>query len=164
MEHLRPGDTLVCTQLDSLSGSLRGLQDIVREVRAKGAHLKATAQPIDTSSAGEAFFALLDAFAAFDTNTRRERHLEGIGVAKARGAYKGRPRKIDATQIRRLLDEGLGASDVAKQLRIGRASVYRLAGVIRKPPKSDPAGSRSKRRPLTARIDGLVAWLRPDWK
>jgi DNA invertase Pin-like site-specific DNA recombinase len=71
-------------------------------------------------------------FAEFETNLRRERQLEGINAAKARGVYKGRPRSIDASEIRRLLDEGLGASTVAKQLGIGRASVYRLAGATAK--------------------------------
>jgi DNA invertase Pin-like site-specific DNA recombinase len=69
---------------------------------------------------------MLGVFAEFETNLRRERQMEGIQAAKARGVYKGRPRSINATEIRRLLDEGLGASAVAKRMKIGRASVYRV--------------------------------------
>ena len=90
--------------------------------------MKATEQPIDTSTAaGKAFLDMLGVFAEFETSLRRERQLEGVAAAKARGVYKGRPKSINATTIRRLLDEGLGASVVAKQLGISRASVYRLA-------------------------------------
>lgn len=128
MDFLRPGDTLVVTRIDRLARSLRDLQNLVHELREKGVHLKATEQPIDTSSAaGKAFLSMLGVFAEFETNLRRERQMEGINAAKARGVYKGRPRTIDASEIRRLLDEGLGAAAVAKRLGIGRASVYRLS-------------------------------------
>jgi DNA invertase Pin-like site-specific DNA recombinase len=105
---------------------MRDLQNLVHELREKGAHLKATEQPIDTSSAaGKAFLDMLGVFAEFETNLRRERQMEGIQAAKKKGVYKGRPRSIDATKIRTLMGEGLGASAVAKKLGIGRASVYR---------------------------------------
>ena len=127
MQFLRRGDTLVVTRIDRLARSLRDLQNLVHELREKGVHLRATEQPIDTSSAaGKAFLSMLGVFAEFETNLRRERQMEGIQAAKARGVYKGRPRSIDAAEIRRLLDEGLGASAVARRLGIARASVYRL--------------------------------------
>ncbi len=64
-------------------------------------------------------------FAEFETNLRRERQLEGIAKAKAAGIYKGRPASIDAERVRTLKAQGIGASDIAKALKIGRASVYR---------------------------------------
>ena len=71
----------------------------MHELLEKGVHLKATEQPIDTSSpAGKAFLGMLGVFAEFETNLRRERQLEGIQAAKARGVYKGRPRSIDAAR------------------------------------------------------------------
>ena len=54
----------------------------------------------------------------------RERQLEGIAKAKAAGVYKGRPASTDATQLRAMKAEGKGASEIAKALKIGRASVY----------------------------------------
>ena len=56
---------------------------------------------------------------------RKERQLEGIANAKARGVYKGRKASIDPAKIKKLKAEGLGPSAIAKALRIGRASVYR---------------------------------------
>jgi hypothetical protein len=76
---------------------------------------------------GKAFLDMLGMFAEFETNLRRERQMEGISAAKARGVYKGRPKSIDAAEVRRLLDEGLGPTAIADRLGIGRASVYRVA-------------------------------------
>ena len=88
--------------------------------------MRALHQPIDTSTAaGKCFLDMLGVFAEFETNSRRERQLEGIAKAKAAGVYKGRPPVIDPGKVRELKALGLGASDIAKQLKIGRASVYR---------------------------------------
>jgi DNA invertase Pin-like site-specific DNA recombinase len=38
----------------------------------------------------------------------------------------GRPPAIDAKAVAKLKSDGLGASEIARRLRIGRASVYRL--------------------------------------
>jgi len=131
LDFLHKGDTLVVTRIDRLARSVKDLQDIVHELRSKGVALKATEQSVDTSSAaGKAFFDMLGVFAEFETNLRRERQLEGIKAAKAKGIYKGRKPSIDPAQVRRLLEvEGLGPSTIARRLGIGRASVYRvLAG------------------------------------
>jgi DNA invertase Pin-like site-specific DNA recombinase len=127
LEFLRPADELVVTRIDRLARSIGDLQDIVRAIKAKGATLKATEQPIDTSTAaGKAFLDMLGVFAEFETNLRRERQLEGIAAAKERGVYTGRPRKIQPAVVAKLRAEGLGATEIAKRLRISRPSVYRV--------------------------------------
>jgi DNA invertase Pin-like site-specific DNA recombinase len=127
LDFIRAGDVLMVTRIDRLARSIGDLQDIVRELKAKGATLKATEQPIDTSSAaGKAFLDMLGVFAEFETNLRRERQMEGIAAAKAKGVYKGRPASIDAAKVAALKAEGLGATEIAKRLKVGRASVYRL--------------------------------------
>ncbi|EWY35860.1 DNA invertase [Skermanella stibiiresistens SB22] len=127
MEFLQPGDTLMVTRIDRLARSIGDLQDIVRELKTNGVALKATEQPIDTSTAaGKAFLDMLGVFAEFETNLRRERQLEGIAKAKAEGVYKGRKPKLDKTAILALKAEGLGGSEIARRLKIGRTSVYRL--------------------------------------
>jgi DNA invertase Pin-like site-specific DNA recombinase len=126
LDFLRKGDTLMVTRIDRLARSIGDLQDIVRAVRAKGASLKAIEQPIDTSTAaGKCFLDMLGVFAEFETNLRRERQLEGIADAKARGVYKGRKASIDQARIKKMKADGVGASAIAKALKIGRASVYR---------------------------------------
>jgi DNA invertase Pin-like site-specific DNA recombinase len=140
LDFLRPGDTLMVTRIDRLARSLRDLQDIVHELKAKGVALKATEQPIDTgNAAGKAFLDMLGVFAEFETNLRRERQMEGIKAAKERGVYKGRKPSIDAAEVRRLrAEEKLGPAGIARRLGIGRASVYRVLGK----PAAEGGGNR----------------------
>lgn len=129
LDFLGEGDTLVVTRIDRLARSIGDLQDIVRAVRAKGAQLQATEQPIDTgTAAGKAFLDMLGVFAEFETSLRRERQAEGIAKAKAAGVYKGRPVTIDPAKIKALRAEGIGPAEIARRLKIGRASVYRVLG------------------------------------
>jgi DNA invertase Pin-like site-specific DNA recombinase len=129
LEFIRKGDTLIVTRIDRLARSIGDLQDIVRSLKAKGAALRATEQPIDTSTAaGKAFLDMLGVFAEFETNLRKERQQEGIAQAKARGVYKGRKPTVDATRVVELAAKGLGATAIAEALQIGRASVYRVLG------------------------------------
>jgi DNA invertase Pin-like site-specific DNA recombinase len=105
------------TRIDRLARSIGDLQDIVRALKAKGVALRATEQPIDTSTAaGKAD--MLGVFAEFETNLRKERQMEGIAKAKAAGVYKGRPPSVDSAKVQQL-------SQIARKLGIARASVYR---------------------------------------
>src|SRR4051794_39876497 len=96
-------------------------------MKAKDAYLRATEQPIDTSTAaGKAFLDMLGVFAEFETNLRKERQMEGIVAAKGKGVYTGRKPSIDAAEVRQMRAQGLGATAIAKALKIDRTSVYRV--------------------------------------
>jgi DNA invertase Pin-like site-specific DNA recombinase len=128
LEFMREGDTLVITRIDRLARSLRDLQNIVYDLKQRGIHLRATEQPIDTSTAaGKAFLDMLGVFAEFETNLRKERQMEGIAKAKANGIYigKGRPKSIKLDEVRALKAQGMGPTAIADELGISRASVYR---------------------------------------
>src|ERR1700730_141615 len=101
----------------------------IHTLKAKGASLRATEQPIDTSTAaGKCFLDMLGVFAEFETNLRRERQLEGIQKAKAEGIYKGRKPSIDVARVRDLRASGMGPAAIAKELKMARSSVYRVLG------------------------------------
>ena len=128
LDFIRPGDILMVTRIDRLARSIGDLQDIVRELRTKGATLKATEQPIDTSNAaGKAFLDMLGVFAEFETNLRRERQMEGIAKAKAENRYLGRrpSARLKADDAVKLFKTGRSVTDIATALSIGRGSVYR---------------------------------------
>ena len=71
---------------------------------------------------------MMGAFAEFERSIIKKRQAEGIAKAKAKGVYKGRRSSIDTEKVKQLNSEGKGASAIAKELGIGRASVYRLLG------------------------------------
>jgi DNA invertase Pin-like site-specific DNA recombinase len=130
LDFLRKGDVLMVTRIDRLARSIGDLQDIVRTLRAKGASLKVTEQPIDTSTAtGKCFLDMLGVFAEFETTLRRERQLEGIAKAKAAGVYKGRPASIDAARVRELKGKGMGRFRDREDH--GHWSGQRLQGAVR---------------------------------
>jgi len=86
LDFLRAGDTLVVTRIDRLARSLKDLQDIVYELKDRGVALKATEQPVDTSTAaGKAFLDMLGVFAEFETNLRRELKIKNPGYSQAEG-------------------------------------------------------------------------------
>jgi DNA invertase Pin-like site-specific DNA recombinase len=124
---LREGDALVVTRLDRLGRSIRDLANIAHEIEQAGAHLKVIEQSVDTSTAGgRAFYGMLAVFAAFETDVRRERQLEGIAMAKRQGIYKGGKSRLDRQRVQKLSSQGLGPAAIARELGIARSSVYRL--------------------------------------
>ena len=124
---LGKGDALVVTRLDRLGRSLRDLANIAHEIEEADAHLKVVEQSVDTSSAaGRAFFGMLATFAAFETDVRRERQLEGIALAKRRGVYMGGKARLDREQVKKLAKSGIGPAAIARELGMARSSVYRL--------------------------------------
>ncbi len=126
IDFAREGDTVVVTRVDRLARSIADLAGIVGQLEAKGVTLRATEQPIDTSTAaGRAFLQMLGVFAEFETAIRKERQMEGIAKAKAAGVYKGRPAVINPEDVRALASEGKSPTAIAKHLNISRASVYR---------------------------------------
>jgi DNA invertase Pin-like site-specific DNA recombinase len=121
------GDTIVITRVDRLAHSMHDLQNIVHELKSKGVALKATEQPINTSTAaGKAFFDMLGVFAEFETNLRRERQAEGIAKAKREGVYTGGKRRIDREEVAALLGRGLNPTEVSCQLGVSRPQAYRI--------------------------------------
>ena len=117
---------MIVTRIDRLARSIRDLQIIVARLKDRGAHLAATEQPVDTSTAaGKAFFDMLGVFAEFETNLRRERQAEGIEAAKQRGTYRGRPASIDMDAIRDRLTAGQSPTQIARELGVSRGTVYK---------------------------------------
>jgi DNA invertase Pin-like site-specific DNA recombinase len=81
-----------------------------------------------TDVMAEAMLTLFGMIGRIEKHFLKARQRRGIDAAKAKGVYKGRPATIEAAKVRELRAQGLGASAIAKRLKIGRASVYRLLG------------------------------------
>lgn len=131
IEWAREGDEVVVHSLDRLARDLRDLQSIVQELNDKGVTVEFAQEKLRFSPGSEdplsrLQFQMMGAFAEFERNIIRKRQAEGIARAKAKGVYKGRKPSIDARAVKELRDKGLGASAIARELGIGRASVYRV--------------------------------------
>src|SRR5689334_23292576 len=77
---------------------------------------------------GRLMFTVIGAIACFERELMLERQREGIAKAKAEGKYKGRKptARARAAEIATLKADGVRPTDIARQLGIGRASVYRI--------------------------------------
>ena len=141
IEFARPGDCIVVTRIDRLARSIADLADIVRQLQAKGVDLRATEQPIDTSTAaGRAFLQMLGVFAEFETAIRRERQMEGIAKAKAEGRYKGRPvNAVRNSAIADMIEKGMSWSTVQEATGASRATVAKIAARVKADQKNAPA-------------------------
>jgi DNA invertase Pin-like site-specific DNA recombinase len=128
LDYCRDGDVLIVSRLDRLARSVGDLHAIVQRLAAKGAGLRVLHQAgIDTTTpSGRLMLSMLGAIAEFENDLRRERQAEGIAKAKAAGVYTGRKATIDRKAIATLKAEGLGATEIARRLGVGRASVYRV--------------------------------------
>jgi DNA invertase Pin-like site-specific DNA recombinase len=131
IDFAREGDEVIVYSIDRLARDLRDCQDIVARLNDKGVsvaflseNLKFTASDDDPFSKLQLH--LMSAFAEFERAIIRRRQREGIEKAKAKGVYKGRPPSINAGKITELCQRGFGPSDIARELGISRASVYRL--------------------------------------
>jgi DNA invertase Pin-like site-specific DNA recombinase len=127
LEFIRPGDTLVVVKLDRLGRSTRDVLNLVHELESKGAALRVLEPEIDTSRPeGRIILTTLSMVAEMEVQFIRERQRAGIEAAKAKGIYKGRKRSIDRDAVCKLHKEGIGATEIARRLGIGRASVYKV--------------------------------------
>ena len=127
LDQIREGDTFVVTRLDRLARSVGDLHHIVERLTAEHVGFRCLQQGgVDTStSTGKLTLAILGAVAEFENDIRRERQRDGIEKAKRNGVYRGRKPSMDTARVRALKADGLGATAIARELGIGRASVYR---------------------------------------
>ena len=92
LARVKRGDTLVVARIDRLARSLSHLLEVVETLRARGAHVKSLADPIDTSGpSGVLVLQMLGAVAEFERSLIRERTVAGVRAARARGRVGGNP-------------------------------------------------------------------------
>jgi DNA invertase Pin-like site-specific DNA recombinase len=126
---IRKGDVLVVTKPDRLARSVADLLAIERQVSEKGAALAVLSLGMNTNDAtGKLMLTVLGAVAEFERSLMLERQREGIEKAKRDGKYKGRAptARHHAKEIKRRRAAGEKPASIAENLKIGRASVYRV--------------------------------------
>jgi DNA invertase Pin-like site-specific DNA recombinase len=129
LEFVREGDVFTVTKLDRLARSTQHLLEIVARLTQKGANLRVLNIGLDTSNpTGKLMLTLLGAIAEFERELMLERQRDGIAAAKAEGKYKGRQptAMTKAPEILQLISQGKTRQQVATELGVGVASVYRV--------------------------------------
>lgn len=127
LDFIREGDELWVTRLDRLARSVPDLCAIVAHLEKIGATLHCIEQPIETKTpTGRLMLTILGAFAEFETSLRKERQMEGIAAAKAKGIYaKPRGPRFDPAEIRRMHRDNMTPRQIMRKLRCSRMTVYR---------------------------------------
>jgi DNA invertase Pin-like site-specific DNA recombinase len=131
LDYCREGDTLVVCKLDRMARSARHLTELVDALEAKRVTLRILnfgGDAVDTrGTTGCLMLNMFAAMAQFEREMMLERQREGIAKAKAQGKYKGRKptARAKAQDAVRLFREGKRVAHIAKELGIGRGSVYR---------------------------------------
>lgn len=126
---LDEGDTLLALHPDRLARDTGDLLTIAKRVIEKKAVLRINDPAITLDGSdimAEVMLTVFGLVGMLEKHFIKARQRRGIEAAKLRNVYKGRPSTISPDAIRELRDQGMGATAIAKRLKIGRASVYRL--------------------------------------
>jgi putative DNA-invertase from lambdoid prophage Rac len=124
----RQVDAILVWRLDRWGRSVSDLIGTIRELTDTGVGFVSLNEAFDlTTPAGKALSGMLAVFAEFERDILRERVKAGIAHARSKGKSHGRPAtaSLRSEEIRKLKKKGLSNSEIARTLKIGRASVIR---------------------------------------
>lgn len=125
---LDEGDTLLALHPDRLARDTAALLTIGKRVIEKKAVLRINDPNIVLDGSdimAEVMLTVFGMVGMMEKHFIKARQRRGIEAAKLRGAYQGRPATISPDDVRDLHQQGIGATEIARKLKIGRASVYR---------------------------------------
>lgn len=121
------GDLVLVTKLDRLGRDTADMIQLIKEFDELGVFIKFLEDGISTEGAmGKMVITILSAVAQAERHRILERTNEGRLDAKLRGVKFGRKRTIDRVHLRKMHEEGIGATEISKTLKIGRSTVYKI--------------------------------------
>lgn len=131
MEFVREGDTVIVHSMDRLARNLDDLRQIVKTLTGQGIGIQFVKESLtftgEDSPMATLLLSVMGAFAEFERALIRERQLEGIALAKQRGAYKGRKKTLSAEQIVELkerVSRNEKKTEIARHFGISRETLY----------------------------------------
>lgn len=129
ISHLRKGDTLVVWKLDRLGRSVKQLVTLIDQLNKQEVQFKSITDSIDTSTpSGRFFFHVMASLAEMERELMVERTKAGLAIARQQGRTGGRKPKMTPSKIasaKNLLASGIPAKEVAKNLGVSVATLYR---------------------------------------
>jgi DNA invertase Pin-like site-specific DNA recombinase len=131
LRFLRDGDTLVVHSMDRLARNLDDLRSLVQKLTSKGVRIEFFKEHLvftgEDSPMANLMLSAMGAFAEFERALIGERQREGITLAKARGAYRGRRKALSpekAAELRKRAGAGEQKTGLAREFGISRETLY----------------------------------------
>jgi len=130
--YVREGDIVVVHSMDRLARNLDDLRQLVKTLTQKGVAVQFVKENLtfsgeDTPMAN-LMLSVMGAFAEFERSLSKERQREGVALAKARGAYKGRKRVLSQDKVetlrKRVGDAAETKAQIARDFGISRETLY----------------------------------------
>lgn len=130
LKYLREDDILVVTKIDRLGRTTKQLIDLASWLQDHNIELKILDGNFNMNSPlGKMIFTVMSGFAELETDLNRERTLEGLNEAKARGRKGGRPSITEDVKnyVMYLYDNTeLSGNEIANKTGVSRSTVYRI--------------------------------------
>ena len=130
LDMIGPGDTLVVWRLDRLGSAMSSVLALLELLGRRRVGVSSVAEGMDTSGdGGAALLSIVSAFTELDRCLTRQRTLNGVYAARARGRVGGRPRSLSQNNVDRVLmmkEQGSTVREIAQEMGTSRATVYRV--------------------------------------
>jgi DNA invertase Pin-like site-specific DNA recombinase len=121
------GDIILITKLDRFGRDTADMIQLIKEFDEMGVAIRFLDDGISTEGTmGKMVVTILSAVAQAERQRILERTNEGRIEAMAKGVKFGRKPYINRKKVRALYKNGVGATDISRQMNIGRSTVYKL--------------------------------------
>jgi len=121
------GDIILVKKLDRLGRDTADMIQLIKEFDEMEVAIRFLDDGISTEGTmGKMVVTILSAVAQAERQRILERTNEGRLEAMAKGVKFGRKPHIDHKMVKLLYDKGVGATDISKQMNIGRSTVYKI--------------------------------------
>ncbi|MGB7963849.1 MAG: recombinase family protein [Propionicimonas sp.] len=149
LDNARTGDTIVIWRLDRLGRSMKHLLKLIEDLEHRNIVLVSLNEQIDATSANRRFILrLLASLAAFERDLLSERTKAGLDAARRQGRVGGRPRALSpaaAEAATRMYQEQHTVDQIAANMRVSRATIYRHLHTLDTPPATRTSSSTTSR-------------------
>lgn len=132
LDFVREGDTIVVHSMDRLARNLVDLRCLVQKITQRGIHIEFVKENLtftgEDSPMANLLLSVMGAIAEFERSLIKERQMEGIALAKKRGAYKGRKAILSKEQVEEIkarVANGDKKAHIARDFGISRETLYR---------------------------------------
>lgn len=121
------GDLILVTRLDRLGSDTAEMIRLIQEFTKLGVYIRFIKEGLSTEGTmGKMVVTILSAVAQAERERILERTNEGRLEARAKGIKFGRKPSIDKKKVQAMYKQGIGATEIARKLAIGRSTVYKI--------------------------------------